>query len=647
VKNTKITVIGEGLLATMVSDHLEMDYDIIRQSTWNQDMPHVNLVLDMHDAWHPSEIFEMEKWLQSAGITWLRAFVSFGEAIVGPVVRPGIPGCSRCADMRRLMAGRDRKEMWGIQSRLSATGGVQRDAWISHNGLIQVTQYVKAEVNRLVEGGKPQLHEHVQIIDLQSLTSTRHFFLADPLCPVCSPLPEDTPEQARITLQANPKPNPDSYRTKSMHDLKKALQSEYLDSRIGFINRKMRDLTSVFADVSVNLPLFTQDEGTAGRTNSYADSELTAILEGVERYCGIAPRGKRTVVHDCYDNLAEHALDPRSVGLHTEEQYAQPGFPFRPFEPKRPMNWVWGYSFLLERPILVPELIAYYSMGYGEGIVFETSNGCALGGSLEEAIFYGILEVVERDAFLLTWYAQLRLPRLDPSSADDRELQLMIDRLQTVTDYEFFIYNATMENGIPSVWTIAKNRTQKGLNLVCAGGAHPDPIRAVKSSLHESAAMLIGLTGKFETNREKYLRMFHDSSLVKKMDDHAMLYSLPEAEERLRFLLDDPRPMQTFAEAFTARKKHHDLTDDLRDLLQIFKNLDMDVIVVDQTTPDVRRNGLTCVRVLIPGMLPMTFGHHLTRINGLERVRQVPVTLGYEKEPLRDDQLNPHPHPFP
>jgi len=176
VKNTKIMVIGEGLLANMVSEHLEMEYDIIRQSTWNPDMPHVTLVLDMHDAWHPTESLEMEKWIQSAGITWLRAFVSFGEAIVGPVVRPGIPGCSWCADMRRLMAGRDRKEMWGIQSKLSATGGFQRDAWISHNGLIQVTQYVKAEVHRLVKGEKPQLHEHVQIIDLQSLTSTRHFF---------------------------------------------------------------------------------------------------------------------------------------------------------------------------------------------------------------------------------------------------------------------------------------------------------------------------------------------------------------------------------------------------------------------------------------------------------------------------------------
>ncbi len=73
------------------------------------------------------------------------------------------------------------------------------------------------------------------------------------------------------------------------------------------------------------------------------------------------------------------------------------------------MDWVWGYSFLKERPILIPELLAYYSLGYEEGFVYETSNGCALGGSLEEAIFYGIMEIVERDSFLMTWYAELAL----------------------------------------------------------------------------------------------------------------------------------------------------------------------------------------------------------------------------------------------
>jgi ribosomal protein S12 methylthiotransferase accessory factor len=46
-------------------------------------------------------------------------------------------------------------------------------------------------------------------------------------------------------------------------------------------------------------------------------------------------------------------------------------------------------------------------------------------------------------------------------------------------------------------------------------------------------------------------------------------------------------------------------------------------------------------------MLPMTFGHHLTRFAGLERVLTVPVELGYAKRPLKLEQLNHYPHPFP
>ena len=141
--------------------------------------------------------------------------------------------------------------------------------------------------------------------------------------------------------------------------------------------------------------------------------------------------------------------------------------------------------------------------------------------------------------------------------------------------------------------------------------------------------------------------MLHDSSLVRKMDDHGMLYGLPQAEERLQFLLDDNRPLRTFDEEFKWKSRHTDLTDDLQDILQKFRRLNLDVIVVDQTTPETKRNGLHCVKVLIPGMLPMTFGHHLTRVTGLERVLRVPMELGYAKQPLTLEQLNPHPHPFP
>lgn len=359
------------------------------------------------------------------------------------------------------------------------------------------------------------------------------------------------------------------------------------------------------------------------------------------------PRGKRVMVRDSFYNLAGQALDPVTVGLHSGEQYALPDFSFKPFDPERPIDWVWGYSFLQERPLLVPQSLAYYSAGCGEGFVYETSNGCALGGSLEEAIFYGIMEVVERDSFLLTWYARLPLPRLDPYSAGDKELQLMLERLRTVTGYELYFFNATMENGIPSVWTLAKDRKQTGMNLICAAGAHPDPIRAVKGSVHEVAGMLLTLDQKLEKSRDEYMQMLLDPSLVLKMEDHSMVYALPEAEERLRFLLDDNRPLRTFDQEFSLKKGHADLTEDLKEILHVFRQLGLDVIVVDQTSPEILRNGLFCVKVLIPGMLPMTFGYRHTRLTGLERVLRVPMELGYVKKPLTTEQLNPHPHPFP
>ncbi|RJX40279.1 bacteriocin biosynthesis protein SagD [Paenibacillus pinisoli] len=646
--SARIAIVGEGVLADCVHGELSAQFEVVRQFDFEAGVPEaVDIVLVLHDAWHPHVHQKAEEALRATGIPWLRGFVSFGEGVIGPLVRPGIQGCSQCADTRRLMAGRERKEMRGMQQRMAAQGGISRDAWASRTGLFQVAHLLADETRRALQGNTVQLAGKIFLVNLKSLESTLHRILPDPLCPYCSRMTDDSSTAAHISLQPSPKISEDSYRCRSMDELSKVLAKDYLDYRTGFLNGKMASLQSLFADVSVNLPLFREDVGSAGRSHSYAASELTAILEGLERYCGLAPRSKRTVVHGSYRSLRDQALDPVKVGVHTEEQYAQPGTSLTAFNPDQPIKWVWGHSFLQERPILVPEQLAYYSMGCGHNFVYETSNGCALGGSLEEAVFYGILEVVERDSFLMTWYAQLPLPRLDLNSANDPELRLMIDRLQAVAGYDVHFFNSTMDNGIPSVWGIAKNRKQTGANLICAAGAHPDPVRAVKSAVLELAGMMQTLDEKLAANREAYVRMFHDSSLVQQMEDHSLLYGLPQAQERLNFLLDESRPLRTFEEEFERGARHTDLTDDLKDILHTFRRLHLDVIVVDVTAPEIKRNGLHCVKVLIPGMLPMTFGHQFTRLAGLERVLWVPAELGYVKEPLEPDELNPYPHPFP
>lgn len=643
-----VAVIGEGVLAELVCGELISECRIVRLTHIREGLPNdVELALVLNDAWHPAVHREAEEELQAAGIPWLRGFVTFGEGVVGPLVRPGHSGCSRCADTRKFIAGRDRREMWGLQQILSRSGGIASDSWASRTGLLQMAHLLTAESRNVLRGIRSRTEDRVIYVNLKTLTCSSHFLLPDPLCPVCGQLPEDSRDAARISLKPSPKVGEHIYRSRSLQELKAFLARDYLDYKIGFINGKMLDLVSPLADATVNLPMLEQDEVTAGRTNCYADSELSAILEGLERYCGTAPRGKRTVVRGSYRQLAGEALDPVTVGLYAKEQYELPGFPFSPFDPDAETDWVWGHSFAQGRPILVPQSLAYYSSPCGHGFVYETSNGCALGGSLEEAIMYGMLEVVERDSFLLTWYAQLPLPRINPQSADDRELKLMVDRLRAVAGFDVLLFNATMENGIPSIWAVAKNRKPHGVNLICAAGAHPDPVRAAKGAVHELSGMMLTLDHKFESNREDYVRMLHNPSLVRGMEDHSMLYSLPEAEPRLHFLLEENRPMRAFAQEFEPAPKRNDLTEDLKEMIDKFLRLHLDVIVVDQTTPELRRNGLHCVKVLIPGMLPMTFGYHFTRLTGLERALRVPAELGYTRRPLRPEELSAHPHPFP
>lgn len=49
-----------------------------------------------------------------------------------------------------------------------------------------------------------------------------------------------------------------------------------------------------------------------------------------------------------------------------------------------------------------------------------------------------------------------------------------------------------------------KNTRENGMNVVCAGGAHLDPIRALKSAIQEIAGMLLITDDELEHKREYY-----------------------------------------------------------------------------------------------------------------------------------------------
>jgi ribosomal protein S12 methylthiotransferase accessory factor len=124
---------------------------------------------------------------------------------------------------------------------------------------------------------------------------------------------------------------------------------------------------------------------------------------------------------------------------------------------------------------------------------------------------------------------------------------------------------------------------------------------------------------------------------------------MPEAFQRFDFLLNK-RPSYTLQERFAshyARQPSLDLTKELLRIVEQVTKSGHDVIVVDQTAPELRAGNFFCVRVLVPGLIPLTFGHMFRRTRHLTRLYHFPKDSGYTHHVLSENDLNQDPHAFP
>jgi ribosomal protein S12 methylthiotransferase accessory factor len=103
---------------------------------------------------------------------------------------------------------------------------------------------------------------------------------------------------------------------------------------------------------------------------------------------------------------------------------------------------------------------------------------------------------------------------------------------------------------------------------------------------------------------------------------------------------------RTKAEPHDPAAPEPDVLNQLRSCLQALEKAGLEVLVVDVTLPEIADAGLSVVRVIIPGMIPLTHGQQ-HRCQGGRRLYRTPQLMGYVDRETTEDELNPIPHPFP
>lgn len=498
-------------------------------------------------------------------------------------------------------------------------------------------------------------------VNLESLHVTRLPLVPDPECPRCGRMVDDSVASARIDLAPTPKPAPDAFRTRAVADYGLTVEA-FTNPVCGALGPAMwTDLTSLSTApasgaFTVRTGRYLRETLFGGHTDSYRHSASVGVLEGLERAAGLRPRGKRTVVTASLDELHERgvsALDPRRCGLYHDAFYEANPHVHR-FTTQRAISWVWGWSLRDHCAVLVPEALVYYhALPVEDRFVQGNSNGCASGGSLVEAAYHGLMEAVERDAFLLAWYGRQPLPEIDPSTSCRPRTRSMVVRL-AMYGYHARFFDTRLTFDIPVVTGVAV-RADRGFGTLAFGaGASLDPETAMAAALCEIATDSVMVGVRAAADHDRLRPMVGDFTKVTGLHDHPLLYGLPEMARHAEFLTGDGtgevRPLsmaQAYPSTQPAPVASLDLRDDLDMCVKALAGKGFDVVVVDQTLPEQRDLGLRTVSVVVPGLLPIDFGWLRQRAPHSPRLRSALREAGRLDRDLHPDEINPAPHPFP
>ncbi|HEX2094196.1 MAG TPA: YcaO-like family protein [Longimicrobiaceae bacterium] len=377
-----------------------------------------------------------------------------------------------------------------------------------------------------------------------------------------------------------------------------------------------------------------------GKSFRPAEASFVARCEALERIHVIYPPPEEPLVYGSYNELRDCAVDPRS--LFFPEVRANPI--------AEPMYWAWATDPLDGASVLVPAQEIWFNTSNlpGEHDFFRsTTNACALGGTVEDAALFALFEAVERDSYLTMWYLRRPCARIDPDTVDHEPFQLLRRRWGAAfADYDLHLFDITTDVAIPAVAGIAVRRSGDGLRTFHSAAARLSVERACFAALKD----LTGFTPHLSSERRKeFRRLLHYPERVSTPEDHYGLYALDETFERLSFLDfrgDAPRihAREIGERALVPAQDRYNLGAVLERVAEHLRSLGAAAYLKDITHPSLAARGLSCVKVITPGLYPLWFGANQQRFAVTDRLRRLARDFGsHELRDERDCNLEVHP----
>ena len=567
---------------------------------------------------------------------------------IGPIFYPRRTGCWHCLAQR-------------LRGNRPITGAIERHKEISQlpipplgsipSTLQNALGMAATEVFKwIVRGENKRLEGRLVVHDHLSLETQNHILVKRPQCPDCGeivnglkrkPLPIILGHRQKTFIVDGGHRSclPEETLKKYQHHINpitgvvRELRKVYQDSN-GLIHTYIAK--HHFATMFDNLDTLHQNLSgrSAGKGRIDRQAKVSGLCEAIERYSGVF-QGDEIRQTGSYQQMGDKAIHPNACMNFSQAQYRNrlewnsrcSGWFQKvpePFDESREIEWSPVWSLTHQDFKYLPTAYCYY--GYPKlhkPDCWADSNGCAAGNTLEESILQGFMELVERDCVALWWYNRIKRPRVNLDSFDEPYFRALKEYYYSL-NRELCVLDLTSDLNIPAFVAITWRSDREVKDITLGFGAHFDPKIAMSRALTEVNQILPNVLTARADGSTQY-PPFSDPLAIKWWQTATL--------ENQPYLVPDenltPKVYGDYSQNWS-----DDLLEDLRLCQQIVEQNGMEMLVLDQTRPDI---GLRVVKVIVPGMR-----HWWCRL-GSGRLYEVPQKLDWLKDPLQEHQLNSFP----
>lgn len=377
----------------------------------------------------------------------------------------------------------------------------------------------------------------------------------------------------------------------------------------------------------------TKIRGARGHSYSVAPPDGLPVGTGQDRSRELALLKAAVEFYErisCDDSRNQHLLGAKLEKSYRGEelmrfshwQYRMPGFPYR-----REPSGVWARveNPVTGAPASIPfELVCYPHRLEGPICGVVGSNGVAAHTDWDEAVLRSVYELIERDALMIHWFGELARERIRVPSRFKQRVARMDSH-----GYDLSIVNLTLDLA-PVVLVVCLRRTSVYPRMILGMSAQPRPMDAIDKALTDVEMHL--KDDGFEPERR--VESVQDISDVV---DHYVWYNELKNLTEVAFFSASTSTINV--------ESIHQGPRTVRDMNAVLSRGGFDWYVARFNPRGERETGVSVVRSIVPGLVPISFGFQKDPL-GMARLRELPHQLGGRFKSRRRTKCGYKPQPF-